>query len=129
MAKVRLKELAEEYEVEFNKAIEITHEKLSEEMVTGKGKATWINEEGAEILKEALYIPEIVPKHYKVKILKECPNRCYNWGYSKEIGKKVPVLIPRRFWGQLVGKSVTVECISDEKGESYRYVHKKKTIK
>ena len=98
---------------EFDKAIEIAHEKLSEEMVTGKGKATWINEEGAEILKEALYIPEIVPKHYKVKILKECPNRCYNWGHSKEIGKRVPVLIPRKFWGQLVGKSVTVECISD----------------
>ena len=41
-------------------------------------------------------------------------------------GKKVPVLIPRKFWGRLIGKTITIECISDDKGESYRYVHTKR---
>ena len=125
MAKTRLTKLAEEFEINIDEAIKIAQDKLSKDMITGKGKGTWINEEGVKILEEALVIPEIVPKHYKVKILKECPNRCYNWGHSVEIGKRVPILIPRRFWGRLIGKVVTVECISDDKGESYRYVHKK----
>jgi hypothetical protein len=50
----------------------------------------------------------------------------FNWGHIKEIGKKVPVLIPRRFWGKLIGKFVTIECIKDDKGETFRYVHKKR---
>ena len=126
MAKTRLTQLAKECEIEFEDAITIAHDKLPEEAITGKGKNTWINEEGADILRDALIIPEIVPKHIQVKILQECPNRCYNWGHSKEIGKKVPVLIPRKFWGRLIGKTITVECISDNKGTSYRYVHEKR---
>ena len=125
MAKTRLTKLAEEFEINIDEAIKIAQDKLPEDMVTGRGKGTWINEEGVKILEEALVIPEIVPKHYKVKILKECPNRCYNWGHCLEIGKRVPILIPRKFWGRLIGKVITVECISDDKGESYRYVHKK----
>ena len=87
MAKTRLTKLAEEFEINIDEALNIAQEKLSEEMITGKGKATWINEEGVTILQDALIIPEIVPKHIKVKILHECPNRCYNWGYSKELSK------------------------------------------
>ena len=126
MGKTRLTQLAKEFEINIDEALTIAENKLSAEMITGKGGNTWINEEGVEILQDALIVPEIVPKHYKVKILTECPNRCYNWGHSKEIGKKIPVLIPRRFWGRLVGKTVTVECISDDKGESYRYVHQRR---
>ena len=126
MAKPRLRQIANEFDVNIKDAITIAEDKLSKEMITGKGGNTWITEEGVDILRDALVIPEIVPKHIKVKILKECPNRCYNWGHSKEIGKKVPVLIPRRFWGHLIGKTLTVECISDDKGQSYRYVHQKR---
>lgn len=126
MPKTRLTELSEQFDVSFEEALQIAIDKLSEEMITGKGKNTWINEEGVEILNEALEIPEIVPKHYRTKILKECPNKMFNWGHIKEIGKRVPVLIPRKFWGKLIGKYVTIECISDDTGESYRYVHKKK---
>ena len=123
--KTKLVALAKENNIDFDYAMELK-EKLSDEMVTGRGKNTWINEEGVEILKEAFDIPEIVPKHIQVKILKECPNRCYNWGYSKEIGKRVPVLLPRKYWGRMVGKTIAVECITDDKGVSYRYVPKKK---
>jgi len=124
--KTRLVTLSEEYKVDFDEALQLAKGKLPKEMVTGRGKGTWITPEGVEILKEAFDIPEIVPKHIQVKILKECPNRCYNWGYSKEIGKRIPVLLPRKFWGRLVGKTVAIECIEDDKGVSYRYVPKKK---
>jgi hypothetical protein len=124
--KTRLVTLSEEYKVDFDEALQLAKGKLPEEMVTGRGKGTWITPEGVEILKEAFDIPEIVPKHIQVKILKECPNRCYNWAYSKEIGKRIPVLLPRKFWGRLVGKTVAIECIEDDKGVSYRYVPKKK---
>ena len=123
--KTRLVTLSEEYKVDFDEALQLALDKLPAEMVTGRGKGTWINEDGVEILKKAFDIPEIVPKHIQVKIIKECPNRCYNWGYSKELGKRVPVLLPRKFWGKLKGKTVTVECIQDDRGSSYRYVQKK----
>ena len=126
MAKTRLTTIAKECDIEFDEALKIAQDKLPEEMITGKGKGTWINEEGSDILKESFDIPEIVPKHYKVKIFRECPNRMFNWGHIKEIGKKIPVLIPRRFWGKLIGKFETIECIKDDKGETYRYVHKKR---
>ncbi len=125
MAKTRLKIIAEEYGVDFDEALQMAQDKLPAEMITGKGKGTWINEEGNDILKESFDIPEIVPKHYKAKILRECPNRMFNWGYIKEIQKRIAVLIPRRFWGKLVGKLITIECIKDDKGETYRYVHKR----
>ena len=124
--KTKLTKLIEGYDVEFDEALQIAQDKLPREEITGKGKGTWINEEGVKILDEAFDIPEIVPKHIKVKIISECPNRCYNWGHSKELGKKVPVLIPRRFYGTLVGKTISVECITDDTGTSYRYVHQKR---
>ena len=124
--KTKLTKLIEDYDVEFDEALQIAQDKLPREEITGKGKGTWINEEGVKILDEAFDIPEIVPKHIKVKMLSECPNRCYNWGHSKELGKKVPVLIPRRFYGTLVGKTISVECITDDTGTSYRYVHQKR---
>lgn len=121
--KTKLTKLIESYDVEFDEALQIAEDKLPQEEITGKGKNTWIGEEGVKILDEAFDIPEIVPKHYRVKMLQECPNRCYNWAFIKEIEKRVPVLIPRRSWGKLIGKIVNVECIADEKGESYRYIH------
>ncbi len=121
--KTKLTKLIKDYNVEFDEALQIAQNKLPQEEITGKGKGTWIGEEGVKILDEAFDIPEIVPKHYRVKILQECPNRCYNWAFIKEIEKRVPVLIPRRVWGKLIGKIVNVECIADENGESYRYIH------
>ncbi len=126
MAKTRLKEIAEKNNIEFDDALKLAQEKLPAEMITGKGKGTWINEDGNDIRLESFEIPEIVPKHYNAKILNECPNKMFNWAHIKEIAKKVPVLIPRRFWGKLIGKIITIECIKDDKGESYRYVHKRR---
>jgi hypothetical protein len=69
-------------------------------------------------------IDEIIPKHYIGKVLQECPNPKYNVVYNKEIGRRVNMLIPRKWQGRLVGKEVTFEAIEDTKGVSYRYVGK-----
>lgn len=122
MPKVKLTKLAEEYELPFEEAFEVAHEKLPPESLTGKGKNTWVSEEGQSIIREGLFITEIMPKTYKGKVLKECPNPRYNYVYNKDIGKRVPVMIPRRIQGKMIGKSIHFEGIEDNKGVSYRYV-------
>ena len=124
MAKKKLIKIAEEQEVEFEEAMRIATEKLPEGSLTGKGKNTWVNEEGTAILEESFMIDEIIPKHYIGKVLQECPNPKYNVVYNKEIGRRVNMLIPRKWQGRLVGKEVTFEAIEDTKGVSYRYVGK-----
>jgi hypothetical protein len=124
MAKKKLIIIAEEQEVEFEEAMRIATEKLPEGSLTGKGKNTWVNEEGTAILEESFMIDEIIPKHYIGKVLQECPNPKYNVVYNKEIGRRVNMLIPRKWQGRLVGKEVTFEAIEDTKGVSYRYVGK-----
>ena len=122
MPKKRLTELADQYDVSFEEAFEIVKEKLPADQVTGRGKLTWIGEVGQSILDESLMIDEITPKHYTGQVLSECPNDRYNYVHSKEIGKRVPVLIPSRHRGKMVGKVITFEAIEDNKGVSYRYV-------
>lgn len=124
MAKKKLTIIAEEQEVEFEEAMRIATEKLPGGSLTGKGKNTWVNEEGTAILEESFMIDEIIPKHYIGKVLQECPNPKYNVVYNKEIGRRVNMLIPRKWQGRLVGKEVTFEAIEDTKGVSYRYVGK-----
>jgi hypothetical protein len=122
MPKKRLTELAEHYDVPFEEAMQIVTEKLPKSEVTGRGKITWIGESGQEILENSMMIDEITPKHYQGNVIAECPNQRYNYVYSKEIGKKVPVLIPARYKGKMIGKMMTFEAIEDERGVTYRYI-------
>lgn len=122
MPKKKLTQIAEEQEVEFEEAMRIAQEKLPEGYLTGRGKNTWVNEDGAAILEDSFMIEEIIPKHFVGKVLSECPNGRYNYVYAKEIGKRVPVLIPSKSRGHMVGKVVTFEAIEDIRGISYRYV-------
>ena len=124
MPKKRLIQIATEQEIEFEEAMRIAEEKLPEGSLTGVGKNTWVTEEGTAILEESLMIEEIIPKHYSGHVLRECPNPRYNYVYNKDIGKKIPMLVPRKWQGKLIGKVITFEAISDMKGTSYRYVRK-----
>ncbi len=124
--KVRLSKLAEEQDVDFEEALKIATEKLPESSLTGKGKNTWVNEQGAEILSKSLMIDEIISKHYEGIVIAECPNPRYNYVISKEIGKKVAMMVPRTKKGRLIGKKITFEAIEDIKGVSYRYVQKRR---
>ena len=122
MPKQRLTSMAVEYDVPFQEAIEIVNQKIPKEFVTGSGRNTWISEEGQAIIKDGLFIDEIIPKNFMGQVLKECPNPRYNFVYSKEIGKRVPVMVPRQLRSKLVGKVICFEGIQDEKGTSYRYI-------
>ena len=126
MPKKKLTQIALEQEVEFEDAMEIAQDKLPEGSLTGKGKNTWVNEEGTAILEESFMIEEIIPKHYTGNVLAECPNPRYNYVFNKELGKRVPMLVPRKWQGRLIGKVITFEAISDHIGTSYRYVRKGK---
>ena len=124
MPKTRLSKIAEEQEVEFDEALRIATEKLPEGSVTGKGRNTWVTEEGAKILEDSFMIEEIIPKHFTGTVIAECPNPKYNVVFSKEIGKRANVLLPRKWQGKLIKKIIIFEAIEDSKGVSYRYVGK-----
>lgn len=124
--KVKLTKLAEENEVTFEEAMDLAKDKLPEDSLTGKGKNTWVNEEGQEILAKAFEIPEIVPKYLKGKVMHDAPNPHYVYAYIKELSKKVPVIQGKRYIGKLIGKNIDIEAIQDNKGVSYRFVPKEK---
>tara|TARA_R110000744_G_scaffold49249_3_gene107029 strand:- start:324 stop:704 length:381 start_codon:yes stop_codon:yes gene_type:complete len=126
MPKKKLIQIAIEQEVEFEEAMRIAEDKLPEGSLTGTGKNTWVTEEGTAILEESFMIEEIIPKHYMGHVVGECPNPRYNYVVNKEIKKRIPMLVPRKWQGRLIGKVITFEAISDNKGTSYRYVRKGK---
>ena len=123
MPKKRLKTIAEEHEVEMDYLVELIEAKLPVHTITGTGYARWINEEGQELLAQAVDIPELMPKRYRGVVHSKAPNRSYVYVYIREIQKKVPMVIARRYEDWLTeGKQVDVEAIEDDKGTSYRYV-------
>lgn len=125
MPKVKLTKLAEDNDISFEEAMEIARDKLPEDYLTGKGKNTWVCEEGQEILVEAFEVPELVPKYLKGNVLHAAPNPHYVYAYIPEIQKKVPVVISKYFIDRLVGKSIDIEAIQDNKGVSYRHSPKR----
>ena len=115
MAKKKLTEIAEEYEISFEKAQDFVSTNLAEEMVTGKGKNTWINDVGQAALDDVISMPVL----YRGKVLSEAPNPNYIIVYIKEIARKVPVKIPLKMKGRFNGKMVYVQA--DTSGETLKY--------
>ena len=66
MPKIKLTALSDEYEVTFEEAIGVVLEKIPEEYITGRGKNTWISEEGQEIIKAVSYTHLTLPTIYSV---------------------------------------------------------------
>lgn len=119
--KKRLTQIAKENNIEFKELEDLAKSKLSSNMITGKGKNTWISEDGQQILDQAIEVPEGVAKHITAVIVRRAPNQRYLYAYSKDINKVIPVLVPRRYVKNLMGKLVSVEVIEDVRGSSYRY--------
>lgn len=122
MPKKKLKEIADSYEVDFQEALDIVKRKIPADHITGRGLNTWLTEEACSAIDDGLFIDDIIPKNYSGKVLSECPNKKFNYVYSKEIKKRVPVLMPRKLRGKMVGKNILFEGIENETGISYRYV-------
>jgi hypothetical protein len=118
--KRRLKEICQEADLDFEEVRTLAQDKLTSEMLTGKGGNTWITKEGWEILSAAIVIPEIVPKHHIAHVIKPAYNKRYVFAYIRESKLKIPVLVPRKLHNKLKGKKITVEEIEDATGKSYR---------
>ena len=118
MAKKKLTNIAEEYGLTFEEAQELVFKHLNEEMVTGRGKNTWINEEGQTALDDVIAMPVL----YRGKVLSEAPNRNFLVVYIKDILRKVPVRIPARMQGLLVGKMVYVQAETIGEEMKYKWV-------
>jgi hypothetical protein len=126
--KVKLTELAEELKIGFEEAQAVANEKLMKTQMTGKGRNTWLTEEGAATLRLWKEVPEVVPTTLYGYVLYDAPNP--NYVYAKIDGRdgKVPVVIPRKLRGKLgpkekgtKGKRIPIHAITDATGTTYRY--------
>ena len=118
MPKKKLKEIAEEYGIPFEEALELVFKELEEDMVTGKGKGTWINDDGQRVLDEFISMPVL----YRGPVVQLAPNPMYVMTYIKEITKKVPVKIPMRMKGKItVGKLIYVEADNSSDNPKYNW--------
>jgi hypothetical protein len=119
MPKKKLKEIAEEYGIPFEEALDLVFKELEEEMVTGKGKGTWINADGQRVLDEFISMPVL----YRGPVLGEAPNPIYIMVYVKELSKKIPVKIPLRYKGTFPkGKIVYLEADNSTDNPKYNWV-------
>ena len=119
MPKKKLTQLAEEYGIPFEEALDLVFKELEEDMVTGKGKNTWINDDGQRVLDEFISMPVL----YRGPVLSEAPNPSYIMVYVKELSKKVPVKIPLRYKGAFSkGKVVYLEADNSTDNPKYNWV-------
>jgi len=125
MPKIRLSQIAKENDFEFDLAFKIAKENLKEEMLTGKGKGTWVSEEGQCILDPLLLAPELHPKEYQGQVVRLAPNKSYVYVSVKEFRKTVPCVVPRNMQESFIGKKICIEEIKDSRGSTFRYVKKK----
>ena len=105
MPKRKLIDLAEEYNQPFAYMQEVASLNLEEDMITGRGKNTWIDERGQAIIDDVIPMPVT----YRGQVLGECPNPMYLWVHHRDRACKVAVRIPKRMEGKLVGKVIYFE--------------------
>tara|TARA_R110000765_G_scaffold178597_1_gene284131 strand:- start:4051 stop:4428 length:378 start_codon:yes stop_codon:yes gene_type:complete len=116
MPKRKLKEIAEDMGVSFDEAMEIATLQLEEDMLSGKGKNTWVNEAGQDIIDS--YVP--IPQVYRGRVIGTAPNPRYIYVYVKEMVKKVVVSIPARMLNKsFKDKYVYIEA--DNSGEETKF--------
>jgi len=120
MAKKRLSQIAKDMNLDFNQAYNVVVSQLEEDMVSGTGKNTWIDERGQLVLAEYEVVPEITSKVFDARVIKECNNERYWYVLIDGIGK-VPALVSKMLRpGMHERKNVKVELIEDDTGKSYR---------
>ena len=125
--KRRAGQIAKELGRSIGEMVELAKKKLSSDMIKPFGPDVWINEEGQEILKEAIETPEVVPSHRSGKVIREAPNPRIIYCQLKETGEVVPVFVPKSMSKKLLKKTITVEEIRDADGATFRWVSPKRT--
>ena len=123
MAKKRLTELSEEYGISFDEGQKIVFENLEEEMVSGKGRNLWIDEDGQRMLEDLISMPVL----YRGKVLRTANNPRFVIAYIKDIVQKVKVSIPYRLQDKLINKVIYIE--SDNSGAEVKFKYVKPPIR
>lgn len=100
----------------------LTKAKLTADEYFVRDGKKWISEAGMEKLKLAGEVPLAVPSRVMVRGVRSAPNP--RWLYCKVEGKDavVPVMMPWRLSGKMIGKPFYVEIIKDgDGGVTYRH--------
>jgi hypothetical protein len=119
--KTKLSELAKKLKIDWAEAERLRDTKLEPEEWTGKGKNTWLNEEGAAKIELSVAVPPVVPDRFEGTVIAAAYNPSVVWCVFPHIPTKTPVFIPRRLHGNLIGKKIPVHAITDAKGTTYRH--------
>ena len=118
MPKRKLTALAEEYGISFEEAQDLAFEKFDEDMITGRGKNTWIDQRGQAMFDDLVPIDII----YRGRVLSEAPNPSYVICYIKELTAKVPVRIPLRYKGMLNNKIIHIQADNTGNAPKYNWI-------
>lgn len=119
---VKFTDLQSELGLSTIKLCTLRKDKLLPEQHYRKDDVAWFTDEGADIMRLAIAVPLAVVTKARGRVMRNAPNP--RWVYAKLDGIEgvVPVAIPRRLYGKLVGKSIVVDLIKDANGGiTYRH--------
>lgn len=119
-----LKRVAKEMGVSYEDAVKLRDTRLTKmEWELDKFKRVLVGEAAEEKLKLAAEVPLAVPVVLRAQVKKECPNPRYvEVVLQGDPPKKVFCAIPRKLYGRLIGKIITVHAITDAQGNTgYRH--------
>jgi hypothetical protein len=119
--KIKATALAEELGVDIEPLLTLINERVKSSCVTGKGKNTWLTEEGVDIITLALEVPAAAPRVYKARVKGNANNPNYVMAIIEGIEGKHPVAIRRRHRDRFLGKTIEVHAITDDRGTTYRH--------
>ena len=97
MSKKRLTDLAKDYNLSFDQILEIVSNNLEESSLTGKGKNTWVDKRGQEIIDDNVPIEDAKPKVYRGRVRNKCPNPRFIMVHIKEKMSVVKTQVPKKF--------------------------------
>ncbi len=114
---IKISKLAEELDKNVNELLKLKADKLTVDLhYTGYGKNTMLTDAGEELVRLAYEVPLSVPDRLQAVVLSEANNP--RWVYCKIVARdgKVPVAIPRKLRGKLLGKRIFIHEIKDANG-------------
>lgn len=97
MAKRRLTDIAEQYDMSFEQVRDLAFNILDECALTGKGRNTWVNEVGQDLLDDNIEMLIKKPKVYRGRIRNIAPNPRFAFVHVKEKNGCVKMEIPRKY--------------------------------
>jgi hypothetical protein len=118
MAKKKLKQIAEEFDITFEKAQDLAFANLEEEMITGKGKNTWINEDGQKVFDAIIPVPVI----YRGRVVRLMPNPRFVLTRIPDLNTTVPVKAKLNVAKNLNGKYIYIQVDNSNNNTTYHHI-------